>query len=470
MDHGCQPPRTFQARHSCRLWFVFTVSVACVVVGSRGASYGTYENDGGVTRERRADRARRPAIESRSSLSEVTRETYERARTVFEEFLNERSAQCGRASTETRTHFGAPVETPPYPGGPPPGTGAVLTEMVRAAAAAWHRNMSYVMRGKWALVSDSDCAEAEFQGFACMFPGLSRSCRALEGENPMLNLQDAQDFWRHWSKKLSVDAIFLFGLAADALTDVRRASVKVKSFLEHDLSSALAGSESEGIAVGIHFRNRGDIRLDGRLRIPLERYVEWVDGLGNSTKIRAVYVATDHDGLDVRELNERFPGRSYEFRMIKRLWAPATATNLWQTTTTATAGGLKFETAKTQMVVEALSDINILSHCDAFLGSISNFLPFIMSLLHARDSLRERGRICGLMNTNVTTFGGHAAAEELTKATSEFASGLDDAHAGDVGSKEAIVSCVGDRSLRDYWMVLYGHNIPSETVDVLPLR
>ena len=74
------------------------------------------------------------------------------------------------------------------------------------------------------------------------------------------------------------------------------------------------------------------------------------------------------------------------------------------------------------------------------------------------------------MNTNVTTFGGHAAAEELTKATSEFASGLDDAHAGDVGSKEAIVSCVGDRSLRDYWMVLYGHNIPSETVDVLPLR
>ena len=122
------------------------------------------------------------------------------------------------------------------------------------------------------------------------------------------------------------------------------------------------------------------------------------------------------------------------------------------------------------MVVEALSDINILSHCDAFLGSISNFLPFIMSLLHARDPLRERGRICGFMNTNVATFGGHAAAEELTKATSKFASGLDDAHAGDVGSKEAIVSCVGDRSLRDYWMVLYGHNIPSETADVLPLR
>ena len=46
-------------------------------------------------------------------------------------------------------------------------------------------------------------------------------------------------------------------------------SVKVKSFLEHDLSNALAGSESEGIVVGIHFRNRGDIRLDGRLRIPL---------------------------------------------------------------------------------------------------------------------------------------------------------------------------------------------------------
>ena len=89
---------------------------------------------------------------------------------------------------------------------------------------------------------------------------------------------------------------------------------------------------------------------------------------GNSTKIRAVYVATDHDGLDVRELNERFPDRSYEFRMIKRLWAPATATNLWQTMTTATVGGLTFENTKTQIVVEALSDINILSHCDTFLG------------------------------------------------------------------------------------------------------
>ena len=90
-----------------------------------------------------------------------------------------------------------------------------------------------------------------------------------------------------------------------------------------------------------------------------------------------------------------------------------------------------------------------------------------MSLLHARDPLRERGRICGFMNTNVATFGGHAAAEELT---SKFASGLDDAHAEDLGSKEAIVSCVGDRSLRDYWMVLYGDNIPSETADVLPMR
>ena len=124
------------------------------------------------------------------------------------------------------------------------------------------------------------------------------------------------------------------------------------------------------------------------------------------------------------------------------------------------AGGLTFESAKTKMVVEALSDINILSHCDAFLGSISNFLTFIMSLLHARDPLRERGRIGGFMNTSVATFGGHAAAEELT---SKFASGLDDAHAEDLGSKEAIVSCVGDRSLRDYWMVLYGDNIPSET-------
>ena len=254
------------------MWFVFTVSVVCAVVGSRGASYrtyGAYKNDIGVTRERHADRARRSARESRSSSSELTRETYENARMVFEEFLNERSAQCARTSTETCTHFGAPVETPPYPGGPPPGTVAVLTEMVRAAAVAWQRNMSYVMRGKWALVSDSNCDEAEFQGFACMFPGLSRSCRALEGQKPMLHLQDAQDFWLHWSKKLSVDAIFLFGLAADALTDIRRASVKVKSFLEHDLSNALAGSESEGIVVGIHFRNRGDIRLDGRLRIPL---------------------------------------------------------------------------------------------------------------------------------------------------------------------------------------------------------
>ena len=91
MDHGCQPPRTLQARHSWRMWFVFTVSVVCAVVGSRGASYrtyGAYKNDIGVTRERHADRARRSARESRSSSSELTRETYENARMVFEEFLN----------------------------------------------------------------------------------------------------------------------------------------------------------------------------------------------------------------------------------------------------------------------------------------------------------------------------------------------------------------------------------------------
>ena len=404
-------------------------------------------------------------------LNATSRKSYENARRVFEEFLNDRSAQCTHGSVKAFAHFGAPVETPPYPGGPPPGTGAVLTEMVRAAAAAWHRNLSYVMRGKWALVSDKDCVMSEFEGFACLFPGLARTCAAPKDANPILNLQEAQSFWRQWSNALGVDAIFLFGLAADALVNASHASVKVKSFLQDDLSNALLGSRSEGIVVGIHFRNRGDIRLDGRLRIPLERYIEWVDTLERSTKIRAVYVATDHDGLDSRELNARFPGRSYEFRMIKRLWAPATSTNFWQaTTTSSTTDGLTFQSAKTQMVVEALSDINILSHCDAFLGSISNFLPFIMSLLHARDPLRERGRICGFMNTNVATFGGHAAAEELTKATSKFAYGLDDAHAGDSGANESIVSCVGDRSLRDYWMVLYGHNIPNDTVDVLPLR
>ena len=418
-----------------------------------------------------ADLTLRSSGEATLSLNETTRKSYENARRVFEEFLNEQSAQCTGVSVETRTHFGAPVETPPYPGGPPPGTGAVLTEMVRAAASAWHRNLSYVMRGKWALVSDEDCLESEFEGFACLFPGLARTCGAPKGSNPVLNLQEAQSFWRQWSNTLGVDAIFLFGLAADALVNVSHASVKVKRFLQDDLSNVLSGSRSQGIVVGIHFRNRGDIRLDGRLRIPLERYIEWVDVLERSTKIRAVYVATDHDGLDASELKARFPGRSYEFRMIKRLWAPATSTNFWQTTTASSmADGLTFQSIRTQMVVEALSDINILSHCDAFLGSISNFLPFVMSLLHARDPLRERGRICGFMNTNIATFGGHAAAEELTKATSKFAYGLDDAHAGDSGANESIVSCVGDRSLRDYWMVLYGHNIPNDTADVLPLR
>ena len=468
MNVGDQPPCAFRARRPSRFSFAIVVSVACVVVRSQPVPL--YVDDIVFTREH-ADRTLRSSGEATLSLNETTRKSYENARRVFEEFLNEQSAQCTRVSVESRTHFGAPVETPPYPGGPPPGTGAVLTEMVRAAASAWYRNLSYVMRGKWALVSDEDCLESEFGGFACLFPGLARTCGAPRGANPILNLQEAQSFWRQWSNALGVDAIFLFGLAADALVNVSHANFKVKSFLEDDLSNALSGSMSEGIVVGIHFRNRGDIRLDGRLRIPLERYIEWVDMLESSTKIRAVYVATDHDGLDSRELNARFPGRSYEFRMIKRLWAPATSTNFWQTTTaSSTTDGLTFQSAKTQMVVEALSDINILSHCDAFLGSISNFLPFVMSLLHARDPLRERGRICGFMNTNIATFGGHAAAEELTEATSKFAYGLDDAHAGDSGANESIVSCVGDRSLRDYWMVLYGHNIPNDTADVLPLR
>ena len=427
-------------------------------------------NDIVFTREH-ADRALPLSGEPIPPSNQTTRKSYENARRVIREFLNERSDQCAHVSGEKHIHFGAPFETPPYPGGPPPGTGAVLTEMVRAAASAWHRNLSYVMRGKWALISDNDCVESEFEGFACLFPGFARTCGLPGGASPILNLQEAQSFWRQWSKALGVDAIFLFGLAADALVNASHASVKVKRFLEDDLSNALAGSTSKGIVVGIHFRNRGDIRLDGRLRIPLERYIEWVDELERSTNIRAVYVATDHDGLDSRELNARFPGRSYEFRMIKRLWAPATSTNLWQTTTASgMTDGLTFQSIRTQMVVEALSDINILSHCDAFLGSISNFLPFVMSLMHARDPLRERGRICGFMNTNIATFGGHAAAEELTKATSKFAYGLDDAHAGDSGANESLVSCVGDRSLRDYWMVLYGHNIPNDTADVLPLR
>ena len=468
MKLGYQPPNTFRACRPSRFSFATVVSVACVVIGSqRVALYGSYVNDIIFTREH-ADSAPRS---SGGPLNETARKSYENARRVFEKFLNERSAQCTHVSVETRTYFGAPVETPPYPGGPPPGTGAVLTEMVRAAASAWHRNLSYAMRGKWALVSDTDCVESEFEGFACLFPGLAHTCGAPEDANPIVNLQEAQSFWRQWSNTLGVDAIFLFGLAADALFSASHASVKVKSFLEDDLSNALVGSRSEGIVVGIHFRNRGDIRLDGRLRIPLERYIDWVDSLQKSTKIRAVYVATDHDGLDSRALDERFPGRLYEFRMIKRLWAPATSTNLWQMTTALhMADGLTFQSTRTQMVVEALSDINILSHCDAFLGSISNFLPLVMSLLHARDPLRERGRVCGFMNTNIATFGGHAAAEELTTPTSKFAYGLDDAHAGDLGANESAISCVGDRSLRDYWMVLYGHNIPNDTADVLPLR
>jgi hypothetical protein len=57
--------------------------------------------------------------------------------------------------------------------------------------------------------------------------------------------------------------------------------------------------------------------------------------------------------------------------------------------------------------------------------------------------------------------------EELNDPSSSFSRGLDSPHGGDVGSETSPVVCVGDKSLRDYWMVFYGHNIPKESPDVL---
>lgn len=74
-------------RHSWRSWLLLTISVVCVVVGSRRVSYRTYEIN--VSWERHANRVRRPARESRT-----------RNVTLKNGFVNDKSDRDQRRSYE----------------------------------------------------------------------------------------------------------------------------------------------------------------------------------------------------------------------------------------------------------------------------------------------------------------------------------------------------------------------------------
>ena len=420
----------------------------------------------------------RPAL--RHHMSPSAAQVYANARSRFETFLTAHQRICEAA----RAIYDEPSQFRMHPGGPVGGVGHVTTELTRRAAAAWQHNFSYQLWGPWVLLgaaSDVDCPT--LKGWECLFPG-SVQCQhqpwtSDKAQHPGLQLRNLGEstaeisrssdrFWSSMSHTLAVDAIFLYGLAVEqAFMGTHLASDAVRRVLSTELATAMAGHPSEGIVVGLHFRNRGDVRLDGRIRVPLSRYIAWVDELARATKVRAVYVASDHAGNDAATLAARFPGRRYAFRTLPRRLAGLKGSNLFNEQQVEVSG--PFRGQPTQLTVQAISDINILSHCDAFLGAISNFLPIVMSRIHARDPLLPRGRVCGLMNAGAT-FGPHADVTLLERAGSKFASELADGSEGDAEAEKVPIVCLGSTELRNYGMVLYGHNIPLDSPDVLPIR
>ena len=276
--------------------------------------------------------------------------------------------------------------------------------MGRVFALALEKHACLVPTGRWIFLENSGLCAPEAQNWLCMFRDFctprAGTGRAFWPPEPVLSFESRM--LNNNSKRVSFDLIKMadqvsglkprilddlaellhvprYVIWGGLLTYMLRFRRPFDELVQQEVCRSTSAGDGRGLKIGVHYRAAEFSHQDGRAALPLDVYIRHVDQINAETPVRLVYFASDVPNITTEFLTAEYPNRSFTFVRPARSLAPAgvEAAAFVRGSNRAGAGN------KSSLVLDVFRDIETLAACDGFLGTGSNWMILITSLMTA---------------------------------------------------------------------------------------